>query len=234
MRSYTLILFALAAVEASAVTLDLTPNFGYPRIGQLNFGSEAASFSILPETGGVVGAKVWGTYTGGSGLYITNGRCKYSSCNVGPSIFEPEEPPQPVGNLNGQQIRVSWDFTATFNQGSTDRFGFQLYNTINSGTFLIADGTNFTPGQMVTGATIVTLPVLPGADLFWFAVQLNVFAIPELGAEETNHTSMTLTVPNNSLDVTGVAAPTAGVPEPGTWAAALTGLALLAARSRKR
>ncbi len=225
-RSALLILpLAAAAINANA-TIVLNAGSG----SMAPSGSSAilssggnVSTDVLPTVGGITGFKAWGTATVivTSGGFNSGSACSLSSICAGLSmVFNGSAP-----NVYDTDIFLT-RYTFSAFDSNTDPLNWRVFTQLHTsaGEYTnSASGTTDSGGGEVTGSFQIT--GLQGLTVFSWD---SFLSIDFEGSYATNDT-ITVTVPQNSLDFTGVDV----TPEPATWGLMAAGIAALALGRRK-
>jgi hypothetical protein len=217
---------AAAAIHANAaIVLGVGNSFITPS-GSGTVSSGAFFSQQLPTVGGITGLKFYGNWTtsatssGGSG---GSSACAFPGICAGLSVFGSVDP---SNNTFDNDVFVT-SFVFTLVSSNSDPVNWAVNTDLNTDGGLFsnsANGTTDPGGGNVSGSFQIT--GLQGRTLnSWEA-----FLEFDFNGAFTNGDTITIDLPQNSLDLTGLD-PT---PEPATWGFMAAGIAALALMRRRR
>jgi hypothetical protein len=198
------------------------------------------SFAALPEVGGVTGFKAFGQATNPTRLNL--GFCSWAAIGNG-CIPGEELTPTPTGvpwgSYNGETLLFRLKMTIDVPNRPDDTFGFLLNfrPDINGTTNIFQQApTTQRTFDLTNTFTMPTVVMNEGGFMpsyNWF-LQLTIFVADQPGFDPNGDPYVyTVTIPNDSIDITGQGVPTgAAIPEPGTWSM-LVGAGVLAGAWRR-
>lgn len=221
--------FALAAVNADAAAVTLTPSLYTPTVVQTALSSLSGnSFALTPTTvGDVDGQKLYGSGTFFS--VFLNGL----GAQVVPNLTIVSQG-DASGTFTGDSVGVSWDFTLSelsvvicgdeclFDAAASGPFSWTIDFTISDGT------TNYTKQVAASGGDGTytgsgSITGLAGVSPLTWGIVLSV--------DYSGTTGFNIDIPQNSVAIPGA---TQAIPEPGTIALMGAGFAVLAFRRFRR
>ena len=235
-----LTLIPLVLIPLSAATL--TPD------SALSFWRNAAegstlSFSPLAPVGGVTGFKAFGQAEfGGFGNSVPLPGLVIASCGFpvgGPNClggppFGNTDPANSFSPYDGTRFLFNTVFDIATPGRPNDLIGFTLsFRVDNNGVENIITQA-LTTQRSFDLSGFYDLPNSPGLLAYNWFLDLSFFGTLVDPVGESGITPYTITIPQNSIDITGQAAPVTGVPEPGTVVLLGAGLATIALLNRRR
>jgi hypothetical protein len=217
----TILPLAAAAIQAHAGVI-LLGSGGFNLSGSgFSLSPGGASSQALPAAGGITGIKFWGPSGGITITATSSGSNMCTSC-YGLTAGFGVDPNNKV--FTSDSLLTHFDFTVT--DSNNLPIAWQVLTNLNtSGGFF----SNSLAGQTLPGGNSVNtsflITGLTGQTLNSWNLSLDVAFV----GSYNSGSSITLTIPSNSVDVGGVS----GAPEPATWSLLVAGGGLLALFRRK-